>query len=57
MSSLKFAIEEGLKILDRDNEGRNALSIANISNAPSKVISFLREALKIELEKCRYDLV
>lgn len=54
MSSLKFAIEEGLKILDRDNEGRNALSIANISNAPSKVISFLREALKIELEKCSF---
>lgn len=54
MSSLKFAVDEGLKILDRDNESRNALSIANISNAPAKIMSFLREALKNELESCSF---
>jgi len=54
MSSLKFAVEEGLKILDRDAESRNALSIASISNAPSKITSFLREALRNELDRCSF---
>jgi len=54
MSSLKFAVDEGLKILDRDLESRSALCIASVTNAPAKIIAYLQDALRAELERCSF---
>ena len=51
---LQFAIEKGLKVCDRDDEGHSALDIAYSTRAPQKIINFLREAFRTELARCSF---